>query len=82
MRLYFNTTRKDRINRYDVFSKILMPLSKEDVLNSDEMSALTTSADKYLTTAAAESYLNSMQVGTDISHGIELNKYDFKGGIL
>ena len=52
-----------------------MPLSKEDVLNSDEMSALTTSADKYLTTAAAESYLNSMQVGTDISHGIELNKY-------
>lgn len=75
MRLYFNTTRKDRINRYDVFSKILMPLSKEDVLNSDEMSALTTSADKYLTTAAAESYLNSMQVGTDISHGIELNKY-------
>ncbi len=75
MRLYFENTRKDRVNRYDVFSKILMPLSNEDVLNSGAINALTTSAGKYLTTSAAESYLNSMQVGTDISHGIELNKY-------
>lgn len=78
LKMYFNCTRKDRVNRYDVFTKILSPLDYETGIYgviSTEMTSLTDDYKKYLTTASAEAYLNSIQIGTGLNHGVELNKF-------
>lgn len=78
MQMYFNSTRKDRVNRYDVFTKILAPLSYETRLVSTRMTDLTDSYQKYLTTQAAQDYLITQQIGTGLNHSIELDKFASK----